>query len=127
MDEAKRRSDLSPSAQQALQAIGCRADGLLLSICVLGAIVALCIGFVYGRPGTAAIWGGALLALAAWAYLAVRGSLLSRLALVTAGIGLVALHIQLSLGATRCISASSSSWPLCWPTATGGLWSSRQC
>ncbi|AVS92788.1 chemotaxis protein [Paracidovorax avenae] len=101
MDEAKRRRDLSPSAQQALQAIGCRADGLLLSICVLGAIVALWIGFVYGRPGTAAIWGGGLLALATWAYLAVRGSLLSRLALVTAGIGMVALHIQLSLGATE--------------------------
>ncbi len=101
MGKAKRGRDLSPSAQQALQTIACRADALLLAICALGAIVALWIGFVYGRPGTAAIWGGALMALAAWAYLAVRGSLLGRLALVTAGIGLVALHIQLSLGATE--------------------------
>ncbi|MDE5459059.1 chemotaxis protein, partial [Bradyrhizobium sp. CSA112] len=47
------------------------------------------------------VWSGALMALAVSAYLAARGSLLSRLALVTAGMGLVALHIQLSLGTTE--------------------------
>jgi methyl-accepting chemotaxis protein len=101
MEETTRSRALSPSAQQSLQAIGRRADGLLLATCALGAVVALWIGSVHGRPGTAMLWSGALMALAVSAYLAARGSLLSRMALVTAGMGMVALHIQLSLGATE--------------------------
>ncbi|MDT0139014.1 methyl-accepting chemotaxis protein [Acidovorax sp. PRC11] len=101
MEETTRSRSLSPSAQQSLQAIGRRADGLLLATCALGAVVALWIGSVHGRAGTALVWSGALMALAVSAYLAARGSLLSRLALVTAGMGLVALHIQLSLGTTE--------------------------
>ncbi len=93
--------DLSPCAEEALQAIGRRADGLLLGVCALGAAVALWIGSVHGRPGTALIWSAALMALALAAYVLARGSLLSRLAMVTAGMGMVALHIQLSMGTTE--------------------------
>jgi|GEM_PF-5334096 len=45
--------DLSPSARQALQAIGRRADGLLLGVCALGTVVAIWIGAEHGRTGTA--------------------------------------------------------------------------
>ncbi|WP_343590549.1 methyl-accepting chemotaxis protein [Paracidovorax wautersii] len=93
--------DLSPSARQALQAIGRRADGLLLGVCALGTVVAIWIGAEHGRTGTALLWSGALMALALAAYLLARGSLLSRLAMVTAGMGIVALHIQISLGMTE--------------------------
>ncbi|GKS76107.1 chemotaxis protein [Acidovorax sp. SUPP950] len=93
--------DISMGAHDALHAIGRRADALLLGIVALGGAVALWIGVVHGRPGTAALWGLGLTGLAALAYLLARGTLLSRLAMVVAGMGMVALHIQLSLGATE--------------------------
>ncbi len=101
MATAASHPPLSPSADEALQAIGRRADALMLGICALGAVVALWIGTEHGRPGTALLWSGALMALALTAYLLARGSLLSRLAMVTAGMGMVALHIQLSMGMTE--------------------------
>ncbi|WP_311222290.1 MULTISPECIES: methyl-accepting chemotaxis protein [unclassified Acidovorax] len=92
---------LSPGAHDALTAIGRRADALLLGVVALGWAVALWTGTVHGRPGTAVLWGAALTGLAALAWWLARGTLTSRLAMVVAGMGMVALHIQLSLGATE--------------------------
>ncbi len=95
------QESLSAGAHDALTAIGRRADGLLLGVVALGWVVALWTGTVHGRPGTAALWGAALTGLAALAWWLARGTLLSRLAMVAAGMGMVALHIQFSLGATE--------------------------
>ncbi|CAM3608302.1 methyl-accepting chemotaxis protein [Paracidovorax anthurii] len=83
---------------ETLRAIGRRADALVLGMVALGGLVALWIGGMHGRPGTAAAWAGLLLGAGALAYGMARGTLLSRLVLVVVGMGMVALHIQLSLG-----------------------------
>ncbi|RYF23055.1 MAG: chemotaxis protein [Comamonadaceae bacterium] len=85
-------------APEALRAIGRRADALVLGMVVLGWVVALGIGWFHGRPGTAALWGLLITGTAAAAYALARGSLLSRLVMVAAGMGMVALQIQVSMG-----------------------------
>jgi len=91
----------SSAGEVALRAIGRRADQLLLAVIVLGSLVALWLGIVYGRPGTALACGLPLLGIALLAYLLAPGRLVSRMAMALAGIGLVGLHIQLSMGATE--------------------------
>jgi len=83
---------------EALQRIGRRADLIVLGIIALGFVVALWVGSIHGRPGTAAAWGALLTGLGAGAYWLAPGTLLSRLAIVFSGMGMVALHLQLSLG-----------------------------
>ncbi len=85
-------------AHEALQAIGRRADLIVLGIVALGWVVALWVGFIHGRPGTAAAWGALLTGMGALAYWLAPGTLLSRLVMVFGGMGMVALHLQLSLG-----------------------------
>jgi methyl-accepting chemotaxis protein len=91
-------SHLGEAVSEFLGAIGRRADTLMLGTLGLGWVVALSIGFVYGRMGTAALWGLGFVAIAAAAWALARGSLLSRLVMAAAGMCMVALHIQLSMG-----------------------------
>jgi methyl-accepting chemotaxis protein len=93
------RSSTSAAGEAALRVIGRRADQLLLVVLVLGTGVALWLGLVYGRPGTALAWGLPLLGGALLAYLLAAGRLWARMAMALAGVGLVALQIQLSMGA----------------------------
>lgn len=83
-----------------LHDIARRADALMLGVIGLGAGVALWIGMAHGRPGTAAAWAGALLVASGLAFALARGSLLSCLVMAAAGMGMVALHIQISMGTT---------------------------
>ncbi len=52
-------------AHGALQAIGRRADLIVLGIVALGWVVALWVGFIHGRPGTAVVWGALLTGMGA--------------------------------------------------------------
>jgi methyl-accepting chemotaxis protein len=83
---------------EALQRIGRRADLIVLGIIALGFVVALWVGTIHGRPGTAAAWGASLTGLGGLAFWLAPGTLLSRLVIVFCGMGMVALHLQLSLG-----------------------------
>ncbi|MBB6557596.1 methyl-accepting chemotaxis protein [Acidovorax soli] len=82
----------------ALQRIGRRADLIVLGIVALGWVVALWVGLIHGRPGTAAAWGALLTGAGALAFWLAPGTLLSRLVIGFCGMAMVALHLQLSLG-----------------------------
>lgn len=91
-----------PGAKEAihefLAGIGRRADLLMLSVISLGWLVAMWIGAVYDRLGTAVAWGAVIVAVAALAWVLKRGTLASRLVMAGAGMAMVAMHIQLSMG-----------------------------
>ncbi|MFN3439415.1 MAG: methyl-accepting chemotaxis protein [Acidovorax sp.] len=90
--------DAGEAVREFLRGIGQRADTLMLAAMALGWIVALWIGYIHGRMGTAAVWGLAFVGVAALTWAMARGTLLSRLVMAAMGMGMVALHIQLSMG-----------------------------
>jgi methyl-accepting chemotaxis protein len=90
--------DSSLAVQSSLRDIGRRADTLMLATIALGWIVALAIGWVYGRMGTAALWGLLCILVSGAAWALSRGSTGCRLVMATVGMAMVALHIQLSMG-----------------------------
>jgi methyl-accepting chemotaxis protein len=91
-------TDSRVAVAEALQGIGRRADSLMLLTLALGWAAALGIGWFHGRMGTAFLGGGVFFGLAALAWLMARGTQLSQLTMAAMGMGMVALHIQLSMG-----------------------------
>ena len=81
-----------------LQPMRKRADRLVLSMLVLQALVAMLLGGLYGPWGTGMLVTGVLLGVAGCAYALASGRLAARLVMAVAGMFLVALNIQLSMG-----------------------------
>ena len=84
-----------------MHAMACRADVTVLGILSLGAVAAAALGGIYGALGAGSTAALLLLAIAAVTYRLAPGSMLSRCTLAVCGMGMVALHIQLSMGQTE--------------------------
>jgi methyl-accepting chemotaxis protein len=91
----------APAGDLVGDAIGRRADLVLLATLAASAVAAIAIGDHHGGIGLALLGSAVLLALGGAAVAMARGTLLSRLVLSAALAASVALHIQLGRGTTE--------------------------
>ncbi|CAN5894626.1 hypothetical protein BH11PSE8_BH11PSE8_39460 [soil metagenome] len=91
-------SAFAPGTRADLAAVARTGDLVMLATLMGSAVAAVAIGQYFETLGLALTCSAALLALGGAVFFAARGTLLSRVVLITCNVAFVALHIQLGRG-----------------------------